>query len=61
MNVAKTFNSFYTEHSVLSAESEEKKQLRLQISELTANVIASAMAFAGNKSAGKNVAACHGK
>jgi arginyl-tRNA synthetase len=46
-NVAKTFNTFYTEHSVMSAESEEKKQLRLQISELTANVIASAMALLG--------------
>lgn len=47
--VAKTFSSFYTEHSVLSAESEEKKQLRLQISELTANVIASAMGLMGIK------------
>jgi arginyl-tRNA synthetase len=48
-NVAKTFNTFYTEHSVLSAESEEKKQLRLQISEMTANVISSAMALLGIK------------
>lgn len=47
--VAKTFSSFYTEHSVLSAESEEKKQLRLQISELTANIIASAMGLMGIK------------
>ena len=47
--VAKTFSSFYTDHSVLSAESEEKKQLRLQISELTANVISSAMALLGIK------------
>jgi arginyl-tRNA synthetase len=47
--VAKTFSSFYTEHSVLSAESEEKKQLRLQVSELTANVIASAMSLLGIK------------
>lgn len=46
-NVAKTFNAFYTEHSVMSAESEEKKQLRLQLSELTANVIASGMALLG--------------
>ena len=29
--IAKTFNAFYTEHSVLNAESEEKKQLRLQL------------------------------
>ena len=45
--VAKIFSSFYTEHSVLKAESEEKKQLRLQISELTANVIASSMGLMG--------------
>ena len=45
--VAKTFNSFYTEHSVMNAESEEKKQLRLQISQLTSNVIASAMSLLG--------------
>jgi arginyl-tRNA synthetase len=47
--VARTFSSFYTDHSVLSAETEEKKQLRLQISELTANVISSAMALLGIK------------
>ena len=47
--VAKTFSSFYTDHSVLSAESEEKKQLRLQICELTANIIASAMNLLGIK------------
>ncbi len=45
--VAKTFSSFYTEHSVLSAESEEKKQLRLQLSEMTGHVIASAMGLLG--------------
>jgi len=47
--VAKAFSSFYTDHSVLSAESGEKKQLRLQISELTANVIASSMHLLGIK------------
>ena len=46
-NIAKSFNSFYTEHSVMNAESEEKKQLRLQISEMTANVIASSMQLLG--------------
>jgi arginyl-tRNA synthetase len=46
-NVAKTYNSFYTEHSVLNAESEEKKQLRLRICALTANTIQSAMALLG--------------
>jgi arginyl-tRNA synthetase len=46
-NIAKTFNSFYTEHSVMNAESPEKKQLRLLICELTANVIASGMQLLG--------------
>ena len=45
--VAKTFNSFYTAHSVASAESEEKKQLRLRICRMTANIIASAMGLLG--------------
>jgi arginyl-tRNA synthetase len=48
-NLAKSFNTFYTEHSVINAESEEKKQLRLQLSEMTANVIASAMSLLGIK------------
>jgi len=48
-NIAKSFNTFYTEHSVMNAESEEKKQLRLQISEMTANVIASGMSLLGIK------------
>lgn len=47
--VAKTFNSFYTEHSVMNAESGEKKQLRLLICEFTANVIASSMGMLGIK------------
>lgn len=46
-NVAKAYNTFYTEHSVLNAESEEKKQLRLRICELTANVIKDAMSLLG--------------
>ncbi|MBI5372321.1 MAG: arginine--tRNA ligase [Sphingobacteriales bacterium] len=46
-NLAKSFNTFYTEHSVMNAETEEKKQLRLQLSEMTANVIASAMGLMG--------------
>jgi arginyl-tRNA synthetase len=48
-NIAKTFNTFYTEHSVMNAESEEKKQLRLQLSELTSNIIASSMNLLGIK------------
>ncbi|HET6721246.1 MAG TPA: arginine--tRNA ligase, partial [Chitinophagaceae bacterium] len=47
--LAKTFNTFYTEHSVMNAESDEKKQLRLKISEMTANVISSAMGLLGIK------------
>jgi arginyl-tRNA synthetase len=47
--LAKLFNSFYTEHSVMNAESEEKKQLRLQLSQMTSNIIASAMHLLGIK------------
>ena len=48
-NIAKSFNTFYTEHSVMNAETEEKKQLRFQLSEMTANVIASGMSLLGIK------------
>lgn len=48
-NIAKTYNSFYTEHSVLNAETENKKNLRLQLCELTANVIANGMSLLGIK------------
>jgi arginyl-tRNA synthetase len=46
-NLAKTFNSFYTEHSVMNAESEEKKALRLKLSERTADTIKHAMSLLG--------------
>ncbi len=46
-NLAKTFNSFYTEHSIASAENEEKKHLRLYLSVFTANVIKSALGLLG--------------
>ena len=46
-NLAKDFNTFYTEHLVVNAESAEKKQLRLQLCEMTANVIASSMQLLG--------------
>ena len=46
-NLAKTFNSFYTEHSIANAETEEKKQLRLMLSQMTANVISSGMQLLG--------------
>jgi arginyl-tRNA synthetase len=47
--IAKTFSSFYTECSVLNAESEEKKQLRLKLSEMTGHTIASSMGLLGIK------------
>ena len=46
-NLAKLFNSFYTVHSVMNAESPAKKTLRLQISEMTAHTIASGMRLLG--------------
>jgi len=45
--LAKTFNSFYAEHSISRAESSEKKQLRLRIAVMTANVIRSGMSMLG--------------
>jgi arginyl-tRNA synthetase len=46
-NLAQVFNSFYTEHSIANAESEEKKQLRLQLAQLTAQVIKTGMGLLG--------------
>ena len=46
-NLAKTFNSFYTEHSIAGAESAAKRNLRLAISNLTANVIYAGMRLLG--------------
>lgn len=45
--LAKLFNTFYNEHSVMNAESEEKKQLRLRLSMFTAHIIRSAMGLLG--------------
>ncbi|MCW3116245.1 MAG: arginine--tRNA ligase, partial [Chitinophagaceae bacterium] len=45
--LSKKFSSFLTEFSVLNAESGEKTQLRLQLCEMTANIIASAMHLLG--------------
>ncbi|GAB4092066.1 arginine--tRNA ligase [Flaviaesturariibacter terrae] len=45
--LAKTYNGFYAEHSVLSAESEEKKGLRLQLCRRTSEVLKAAMALLG--------------
>ena len=48
-NLARLYNSFYSEHSVANAENEEKKNLRLCISVMTANIIKSAMKLLGIK------------
>jgi arginyl-tRNA synthetase len=46
-HLAKTFNSFYSEHSVANAETASKKQLRVQLVGMTANVIKSGMGLLG--------------
>ncbi len=46
-NLAKTFNSFYTEHSIVGAESEVKKALRLQLAQLTAQTLKTGMELLG--------------
>lgn len=48
-NLAKTFNSFYTEHSIMSAESDEKKALRIKLAQLTAQTIQTGMGLLGIK------------
>lgn len=46
-NLAKTFNSFYTEHSIANAENGEKKRMRLAISQLTAQTLKNGMSVLG--------------
>jgi arginyl-tRNA synthetase len=46
-NLAQLFNSFYAQHSIANAESEEKKILRLQIAALSAQVIKTGMKVLG--------------
>jgi arginyl-tRNA synthetase len=46
-HLAKSFNNFYAEHSVLNAETEDQKELRLQISESMAQVIRSGLGLLG--------------
>jgi arginyl-tRNA synthetase len=46
-NIAQVFNSFYGEHSIANAESAEKKQLRLQLAHLSAQVIKTGMRLLG--------------
>ncbi|TAH06479.1 MAG: arginine--tRNA ligase [Sphingobacteriia bacterium] len=48
-NLAKTFSSFYSEHSIANAESEEKKALRIMLAKLTAGVIKTGMELLGIK------------
>jgi arginyl-tRNA synthetase len=45
--LAQSVNSFVTELRILKAESEEKKELRLQLAQMTAHVIKSAMGLLG--------------
>ncbi|MBX2934383.1 MAG: arginine--tRNA ligase [Ferruginibacter sp.] len=46
-NLAKTFNSFYNEHSIAKAETEEKKYVRIKLALFTANIIKSSMQLLG--------------
>ena len=48
-SLAKTFTSLLTEHSIANAETAEKKTLRLQLAQLTANTIQAAMNLLGIK------------
>jgi arginyl-tRNA synthetase len=45
--LAKTFNSFYSEHSISNAETSHKKELRLQIAVMTSNILHSGMKLLG--------------
>jgi arginyl-tRNA synthetase len=45
--LAKTFNGFYADHSVLSAESEEKKSLRLELCLRTSDVLRKSLGLLG--------------
>ncbi|TCJ16535.1 arginine--tRNA ligase [Flaviaesturariibacter flavus] len=45
--LAKTYNGFYSEHSVLNAESEAKKWLRLELCRRTSEVLKAAMSLLG--------------
>jgi arginyl-tRNA synthetase len=45
--LAQAFNSFYNIHSIANAETAEKKILRLQLAQLVATILKSAMALMG--------------
>jgi len=47
--VAKLYNTFYDKHRIITAESAVKKELRLQINQMTAHVIKSGMSLLGIK------------
>lgn len=47
--VAKLYNTFYAQHKMLTAESDIKKELRLQINQMAAHVIKSGMSLLGIK------------
>ncbi len=46
-NLAKLFNTFYAEHSIANAESETKKQVRIQLGILTAATLQKSMSVLG--------------
>ncbi len=46
-NLARTFNSFYAEHSIAHAENEDKKNLRLALCLLTSTIIMRGMSLLG--------------
>lgn len=48
-NLAKTFSSFYSEHSIANAENNSKQQLRMMLSVLTATAIKNGMEVLGIK------------
>jgi len=52
-NLAKIYNSFYTEHSVANAETDEKKNFRVALSVMTANNIKSGLQLLGIKAPSK--------
>lgn len=47
--LAQAFNSFYAVHPVLKAENDEKKKLRILLSNMTANILKSGMQLLGIK------------
>lgn len=49
-NLAKTFNSFYADHSILKADNEEQQQLRAAIAKLTAHILNSGLQLLGIQS-----------